>query len=281
MRRPGRFEVSTVTHPSAAPSYRPTPFVSASAALHLGALGLAVASPEHWSVAVGAIAVDQALLTLAGLWPRSSLLGANWTRLPPAAADRSQLALSFDDGPDPEVTPRVLDLLARYDARATFFCIAQRAAAYPELCREIVARGHAVENHSYRHSHGFAFSGLLGFRQELELAQQTLTGITGVRPRFFRAPAGLRNPLLDPVLHRAELTLASWTRRGFDTRERDPEVVRRRLLHGIGAGDILLLHDGNAARTRNGIPVVLEVLPGVLDRLAELSLRPVTLVSVL
>ncbi|MFO1418954.1 MAG: polysaccharide deacetylase family protein [Methylotetracoccus sp.] len=262
-------------------SYRPTPFVRASAALHLGALGLGLASPEYWSVAVGAIAVDQAVLTLAGLWPRSSLLGANWTRLPTAAAHRGQVALTFDDGPDPEVTPRVLDLLAQCDARATFFCIGQRAAAFPDLCREIVTRGHAVENHSHRHAHGFAFSGLRGFQQELELAQQTIAAITGVRPRFFRAPAGLRNPLLDPVLHRAELTLASWTRRGFDTRERDADVVRGRLLHGIRAGDILLLHDGNAARTRSGIPVVLEVLPGVLDRLAALSLSPVTLASVL
>ncbi|OYV42418.1 MAG: polysaccharide deacetylase family protein, partial [Burkholderiales bacterium 21-58-4] len=108
-------------------------------------------------------------------------------------------------------------------------------------------------------------------------AQDTLTAITGQRPLFFRAPAGLRNPLLDPVLARLGLRLASWSARGFDTRIGDAERVKDRLLRGLRTGAILLLHDGNAARTREGIPVILEVLPTVLAAAKAADLRFVTL----
>jgi peptidoglycan/xylan/chitin deacetylase (PgdA/CDA1 family) len=94
---------------------------------------------------------------------------------------------------------------------------------------------------------------------------------------FFRAPAGLRNPFLDPVLTRLGLRLASWSARGFDTRTSDAERVKYRLLRHLRAGSILLLHDGNAARTSNGVPVVLEVLPTVLASAAAANLRFVTL----
>ena len=101
--------------------------------------------------------------------------------------------------------------------------------------------------------------------------------VTGQRPSCFRAPAGLRNPFLEPVLHRLGLSLVSWTRRGFDTREGDAQRVLARLTRGLAAGDILLLHDGNAARTARGEPVLLEVLPLLLERLRADGLRAVTL----
>jgi peptidoglycan/xylan/chitin deacetylase (PgdA/CDA1 family) len=94
---------------------------------------------------------------------------------------------------------------------------------------------------------------------------------------FFRAPAGLRNPFLDPALARLGLRLASWSARGFDTRVGDAERVRIKLLRGLRAGAILLLHDGNAARTPAGIPVILEVLPAVLAAARAAGLRLVSL----
>jgi peptidoglycan/xylan/chitin deacetylase (PgdA/CDA1 family) len=171
----------------------------------------------------------------------------------------------------------VLALLDRYAARATFFCIGEKAARHPELCREIVSRGHAVENHSQHHRHHFALMGPSGFTRELQAAQNTLTAVTGQRPLFFRAPAGLRNPFLDPVLTHLELQLASWSVRGFDTRIGDAEHVKNKLLRGLHAGAILAMHDGNAARTSDGIPVILEVLPAVLTGAAAANLRFVTL----
>jgi peptidoglycan/xylan/chitin deacetylase (PgdA/CDA1 family) len=141
----------------------------------------------------------------------------------------------------------------------------------------MVEAGHAVENHSLRHRHGFAFHGPGRYLDELGAAQDTLAALAGSAPRFFRAPAGLRNPFLDYVLARLGLTLASWTRRGFDTVSADPAAVLRRLLRGLAAGDILLLHDGHAARSASGAPVVLEALPPLLERIAAAGLRPVTL----
>ena len=253
------------------------PLLWATAAVHAGALLVLLAEPAHWRWVVAAIALNHAVLTAVGLWPRSTALGENLVRLPPAAASRREVALTIDDGPDPQVTPAVLDLLDAAGARATFFCIAERARMHPELVREIVRRGHAVENHSHGHRHHFSLLGPRGFTREIEAAQSILADISGQSPRFFRAPAGLRNPFLAPVLHRLGLVLASWTRRGFDTRESDPQRVLQRLTRGLAAGDILLLHDGQSATAPGGEPVVIEVLPRLLAAIQAKGLRPVTL----
>ncbi|WP_431820488.1 polysaccharide deacetylase family protein [Burkholderia sp. F1] len=266
---------SSVPRPGDARRWKPTPLVACAAALHAGAAAAVVAQPVSWPWEAGGVVASHLALTAASLWPKSALLGPNWTRLPESAGRR--IALTIDDGPDPDVTPRVLDLLDRYDAQATFFCIGDLARRHPRWIEAIVARGHAVENHSQRHRHTFSLSGPRALRREIEAAQRTLTELTGTRPLFFRAPAGLRNPFLEPVLCGLGLQLASWTRRGFDTRERDAGVVTRRLLHGLAPRDILLVHDGHAARDARGEPVVLDVLPAVLRAAADAQLRWTTL----
>ena len=261
--------------------WRPAPLIKASALLHAGAVVATILRPEAWPWTAGAVVTDQAMLTIAGLWPRCSLLGPNWKRLPLEIAARREMAITIDDGPEPKVTPAVLDLLDQHGAKATFFCIGERALRHPDLCREIVQRGHAVENHSLRHRRDFALFGLRGFVRDIEAAQDALAAITGMRPLFFRAPAGLRNPLLDPALCRLDLRLVSWTRRAFDTFDGNAESVSARLLRGLNGGDILLLHDGNAARTTGGDAVILDVLPRLLDTINAAKLRPVTLRSVI
>ena len=261
--------------------WRPSPLVRASLGLHAGALALVLARPSAWPWALGAVLADHALLTAAGLTPRSALLGPNWTRLPDAAAGRRELAITLDDGPDPRITPRVLDLLDERGAKATFFCIGERVQRHAEIAREMVRRGHAVENHSQRHVNHFSLLGPRSLVAEIERAQDTIGITTGQHPLFFRAPAGLRSPFLDPVLSRLGLRLASWTRRGFDTVSTRTEAVLGKLTRGLAAGDILLLHDGRAALTGTGVPVILEVLPRLLDALAVADLTPVTLRSAL
>jgi peptidoglycan/xylan/chitin deacetylase (PgdA/CDA1 family) len=258
-------------------SWKPTPFIRASIALHVLVLTAVIVAPEQWHWALGAVVINHLMIAVIGLWPRSRWLGANWTRLPAMATARNEIALTIDDGPDPIVTPQVLDILDKYAAKATFFCIGEKAARYPDLCQEIVRRGHAVENHSQHHRHYFALLNMRGFRHELQAAQDTLTKITDQRPLFFRAPAGLRNPFLDPVLDQLGLKLATWSARGFDTRVGDTERIKNKLLYGLRAGAILLLHDGNAARTSRDIPVILEVLPVVLEYATANHLRFVTL----
>ncbi len=261
--------------------WRPTPLVGASLAGHAAALGVVALRPAVWPWAVGGILADHAVLTLSGLWPRSSLLGANWTHLPAHAAARGEVAVTIDDGPDPEVTPRVLEILGQHRAVATFFCVGERVAAHPELAAAIVRAGHAIENHSQRHLHRFATLGPRAMAREIIAAQRVIAAVTGEAPRFFRAPAGLRNPFLDPILSGLGLRLATWTRRGFDTVAMRTDVVLARLLRRLGAGDIVMLHDGHAARTRTGRPVVVEVLPRLLEAIAASRLRPVTLRSAL
>jgi peptidoglycan/xylan/chitin deacetylase (PgdA/CDA1 family) len=260
--------------------WRPTPLLQATFALHAGALGLLAMQPALWPWGLGALAANHLALTAAGLWPRSRSLGPNWVRLPPAAAP-GHIAITIDDGPNPEVTPQVLDLLDRFDARASFFCIGARAQRHPELCREIVRRGHAVENHSQHHYYHFSTFGPRRMAREVEAGQDNLSALTGQRPCFFRPTAGLRNPFLEPILARHGLHLASWTRRGYDTRNRDVDDVVRRLTSDLADGDILLLHDGNAARTVAGQPIILTVLPRVLEAAAAIGLKPITLRSAL
>lgn len=263
--------------PAAGKRWRPAPFIRVSIGLHAACLAGLILWPEAWRLVVAALVVDHAALSLAGFFPRSRLLGPTIVRLPDEAARRGEVALTFDDGPDPLVTPRVLDLLDRHGARASFFCVGERATRHPALVREIVRRGHSVENHSHRHAWSFGARLPSRIRRELAQAQAAIAAAAGTKPRFVRAPFGFRSPFVDPALAGASLPHVAWTRRGYDTVCRDPATVLRRLLRGLAAGDVLLLHDGASARMRQGEPVVLAVLPGLLDALARRGLRAVSL----
>lgn len=258
-------------------SWRPGWFIYLSVGVHLLALAMIVARPDAWPWALAIIAFNHLLLSTVGLWPRSSWLGLNWTQLPDNAKARNEIALTIDDGPDPAVTPMVLDLLDRYKVKASFFCIGEKAGKYADLCREIARRGHSVENHSMHHYHHFTLLGTSGLTREIESAQESVSAITGTPPKFFRAPAGMRNPFLGPVLARLGLRLVSWSVRGFDTRVSDADRVKRRLLRKLKAGAIVLLHDGNAATGRGNRPVIIEVLPPLIETARERQLKFVTL----
>ena len=271
----------TIFRMSANPTRRwhPSTLIRASAVLHLGAAAATLVRPQLWPWTLSSVMANHLILVAAGLWPRSRLLGPNWTCLPqlPAPGSPGAVAITIDDGPDAEVTPAVLDVLQAHNATATFFCIGERVERHPELARAIVERHHEIGNHSYRHGHGFALLGPGTLMHEVARAQQAISTATGQWPCFFRAPAGLRNPFLEPVLARAGLQLVSWTRRGFDTVSGNSDAVTARLTRHLQAGDILLLHDGHGARTRAGAPLILEVLPRLLRTLAAAQLTTTTL----
>ncbi len=232
-----------------------------------------------WPWTLGIVFINHMILTIAGLIPRSTLLGPNISRLPLAAAQRNEVAITIDDGPDPEITPQVLDILDRYQAKATFFCIGKLAEQHSVLCRDIIRRGHAIENHSLSHNWYFSLLDPWSIYNEVHDSQIVLSTISGQTPRFFRATAGLRNPELEPVLAHCGLRLCSWSKRGFDTQISDANTVFDSLVRDLKGGDILLLHDGSAAYTEKGKPVILDVLPRLLDDLAQANLHSVTLRS--
>jgi len=247
------------------------------AVVHGGALVSVALAPAAWPWALGAVAANHVFNASLSLFPRSRLLGPVLARLPRAYGERGAVALTFDDGPDPAVTPRTLDQLDRAGARATFFCIGERVRKHPALAREILARGHAVENHSYRHC---LYSGLWGpgrWRRDIQAAQSAIEDATGVTPLFFRPPFGVRTPMLEPALARVGVHCVVWSARPFDTVARDAAQILRRLEPGLQAGAIALLHDGIAIRKRRGPPVLLEALPAVLVMLQQRGLHSISL----
>jgi peptidoglycan/xylan/chitin deacetylase (PgdA/CDA1 family) len=248
---------------------RPALALRLSALAHAAAVLFVALHPDAWPWGAAVLGCNYAALGIAVFFPRSSVLGPNIVRLPRAAAERGEVCITFDDGPHPDITPRVLDILDRYGARASFFCVGERVAAHPEIAREIARRGHTVESHSHRHATVFALYGLRALRREVQAAQAVIAHATGREPLFFRAPAGFRSPVLDPVLGALGLRYASWTRRGFDTVDCNVARVLRRLLRGLAAGDILLLHDS--------VPRVVDALPPLLAELHARGLKPVSL----
>ena len=259
----------------AAPAWRPAPIAVASVGLHVSAVIAFAMRPGAWPWILALLAANHLVLAALVLAPRGKLLGPNITRLPGAAAARGEVSLTFDDGPDPEITPRVLEELERHGARASFFCVGEKAAALRDIVEETARRGHSVENHTQRHSYAFAFYGALRLRREIATAQIVVSQITGRRPQFFRAPAGYRSVLLDPVLARCDLRYVSWSRRGYDGVSGAPDRVLARLIDGLRAGDILLLHDG--ARARNDGSTLLAVLPRLLEEISARGLKSVPL----
>lgn len=249
------------------------PLFSVSLGVHGAGVATLLVDPRSWQVVVAALAANHLGIVVAGLLPRCGWLGPNITRLPEAQARRDLVALTFDDGPDPEVTPAVLDLLERANARATFFCIGSRAEANASLVSSIRARGHGVENHTYTHPNSFALHGPGWMKEQILQGQRAIEDSGGGRPLFFRAPAGIRSPWLGAVVARAGLSLVSWSRRGYDTVTRSSGRVAHRLAKGLRAGDILLLHDGSSARDQDGRPVVLRALERTLESIDRQGLR--------
>jgi peptidoglycan/xylan/chitin deacetylase (PgdA/CDA1 family) len=246
-----------------------TPALFCSLVLHAGGAFALAVDFALWPWVAATLVANHLVLLAGVLLVRGRLLGPNLNRLPAAAVARGHVCLTFDDGPHPQITRRVLELLERHQVRASFFCVGRKAEAHPEIVREIARRGHSVENHSHRHPHAFALYGISLLQREVETAQAALAAITGRAPQFFRAPMGLRSPLLGIVLGRAGLRYVSWTRRGFDTVGRDPARVLARLTSGLKAGDVLLLHDS--------APASLAVLPPLLEELAARGLKCVSL----
>jgi peptidoglycan/xylan/chitin deacetylase (PgdA/CDA1 family) len=185
------------------------------------------------------------------------------------ATRQREVWLTIDDGPDPEDTPRILELLAARQARATFFVIGENAAAYPELVRAIAAAGHEIAHHTHTHPVvAFWCAGPARVARELDAGLQALRA-AGVTPARFRPPVGIKNLWLAPALRARGLTAIGWSARGLEHWLGDAGAVANRVLSGIAPGAILLLHEG--PRMPGAIRV--EAIRQVLERLDAAGYR--------
>ena len=175
--------------------------------------------------------------------------------------------LTIDDGPHPEDTPALLELLKKHNAQATFFVIGERVQKYPELARAILRDGHSLANHTQTHPVLFFWSFFkTRLAREVDQCSQSLREATGEPPRWFRAPAGLANLFLHFLLCDRNLKLIGWSARGFDGFFNNPEAMADRIHRSVQPGAIILLHEGR--RDRHGRPINVMLAETVLSRLA-------------
>jgi peptidoglycan-N-acetylglucosamine deacetylase len=185
--------------------------------------------------------------------------------------------LTFDDGPNPDATPRILDTLARAGVPAAFFLVGRHVRRFPALAAAVASSGHTIGNHTDSH----VKLHMLGPRRvaaELDAAHRSIVDATGVTPRVFRAPHGYRNPFVARVARRCGYTVMGWTFGVWDTARPGAAEIRRRMRVRLRPGSVLLLHDGDGYDILGDRLQTAEALPGIIDdvRAAGYEFRPLT-----
>lgn len=181
------------------------------------------------------------------------------------AHDSGAVALSFDDGPLPEKTERILEILKLHKVRATFFCIGHRVAANPDIVRRINHEGHILGNHSYWHGRLFDLQLPEKIADELKQTDTVIEKSVGKKLRFFRPPYGVTNPMVASAIKAGNYVTIGWSLRSFDTMTKDSSKLLQRLTSRVKSGDIVLFHDYSDA--------MLEILPAFLDHLNQVGLK--------
>ncbi|MEG1036961.1 MAG: polysaccharide deacetylase family protein [Mucinivorans sp.] len=179
------------------------------------------------------------------------------------------VAITFDDGVDPVMTPKVLRVLHRYGAKATFFIIGDKARQYPELVKQIVDGGHTVGNHSYYHQPYFPMKSSSAMCREIEMCSETLKSITGQDVVFFRPPFGVTNPMVRRAADQSGLTSIGWSIRSLDTMGGAQDQIYSRVTRKLKTGSVVLLHDN-----LDGAEALLDA---ILSQMQSKGLRSITI----
>lgn len=199
------------------------------------------------------------------------------------SVDRPAVALTFDDGPDPDTTPALLELLERLDVTATFFVVGRRVATHPALVKQIMAQGHAIGNHGFHHDPLAPFKGAGRAVQEIVATQKALAPL-GVAPLIFRPPVGITYPAMGRALAELNMVAVTFSCRAWDRGNRSVSRIARRILRRVRPGDIIMLHDRvppQRSDTALWLGQVAAVVSGIRERgltivpLEELIDRPV------
>lgn len=254
------------------PPARVALYVGSIGAVALMARSVALGPVPMW-IAAAALAAYLALIFCGVFILRLGMFVDVVTRGPEEARG---VALTFDDGPSPEHTPKILDLLDEAGVKATFFLIGRKVEAHPEIARAIVDRGHAVGVHGYAHSRLFSLLSPEAVRLDIARAVDAIAAATGETPTLFRPPIGHTSPRVAKALEAFDLTVVGWSVRGLDGLARArPERVARRVVPRLDDGAIVLLHD--AAERDDFTPASLGALPRILTAMQNRDLEGVRL----
>lgn len=156
---------------------------------------------------------------------------------------KNQISITFDDGPNPEFTPRILDLLSQHNAKATFFCIGKHIETHPEIFKQIISEGHTIGNHTYSHKNTFGFFSTKKVEAELTKTKALINQISKLDSKLFRPAFGVTNPRISRAVRNLELTTIGWNKRSLDTTQLSEENILKRLTKNLSPGDVILLHD--------------------------------------
>ena len=167
--------------------------------------------------------------------------------------------LTFDDGPNAEQTPQVLDVLKRNNATATFFCIGSRIAGNEQILKRIIDEGHTIGNHSFSHTNSFPLFSRRRMIADLEQCQQAIQSATGTAPTLFRPPFGVTNPTVCKAVKALNLKTIGWTIRTYDTNGGKNTKIARRIARQLRPGAIILLHD-SLPQSAERLQVVVDVV---------------------
>ena len=204
--------------------------------------------------------------------PSAQLFGRTIRR----TGDAKTVGLTFDDGPNPAVTPQLLDLLDAHSVRGTFFLIGMHVRKHPELAQEIAARGHVIGNHTDTHP-ALPFLSAGRIAKELARCNEAIVGAVGKRPRWMRPPYGFRSPFLNrEVREIGGDGVVMWSRLAADWKPQSAAKVTERLQR-VRGGDIVLLHDGDHRETGGDRLHTVEALRHWIPRWKDMGLRMVTL----
>jgi peptidoglycan/xylan/chitin deacetylase (PgdA/CDA1 family) len=186
-------------------------------------------------------------------------------------SDRGGVALTFDDGPDPESTPNLLTLLAQYNVPATFYVTGHRAEQFPHLIREIVAHGHTIGNHTYSHDNFIMFKTQAALKKEIQKAQEVFEQL-GLFPCTFRPPVGVTSPKLNNVLISLKMYVVNFSRRAGDRGNRQVTHLSQKILKRLRPGDIIMLHDIPVRQKKMDRHWLVEV-EHMLNGIADMNLK--------
>lgn len=179
--------------------------------------------------------------------------------------------LTFDDGPDPEKTPVILEILKRHGAKAQFFLIGKKISGQEHLVRQMVEEGHLIGSHSYNHTPWIGFFGKSRAKDEIWQAHKALLDLEPEAGRWFRPPFGVTNPHIASALNELNLRSVAWSVRSFDTVRKNPDKLAKKLIDQIKGSDIVLLHDTKAVTLEALEPLIVGLKKKNLTLKAELE----------